>query len=160
MVILEGHRCGLVGNDSNRSDCCVTIPVGIGYSYLFGVVLAGSQIGYCNRAVGSGSERRARNSCGTGGVRVQTDLPATDVFTGVRRLDQLHTAFDQAVVERHRCCTACRDGHLLGVGAGTGILAVDAGIRMSQFLHVIGSCIESGYGDPAGGIRGVRTGNQ
>ena len=160
MVIFEGHRCGLVGNDSNRSDCCVTIPVTIGYSYLFGIVLTRSQIGYCNRAVGSGSERRTRNSCGTGGVRVQTDLPATDVFTGVRRLDQLHTAFDQAVVERHRCCTPSSDGHLLGIGAGTGILAVDAGIRMSQFLHIIGSCIESGYGDPAGGIRSVRTGNQ
>lgn len=85
-------------------------------------------------------------SC-AGRIRIKPDLPAAQIFTCVRSLDQLHAACIQLVCEADGGSSAAGNGHRLRVGAGTVVQGIDCAVRMPDLLNIVGSGCQPCDGD-------------
>lgn len=83
MGVGEGDFCGLANGNRYRLHGGVKFPIGIVRGNLFGVI--GSFLQARNRycAICPGGEWRAGNRVGAGSIRVQSNLPATQIFTRI-----------------------------------------------------------------------------
>ena len=106
------------------------------------------------RRMGSG------NQCGTGRIRVDTELPSCHIRTVIRSLCQTEITGPDLIREAYGSCSAKGDGHLLGIGTGAHILRVDTGIGMADFLDVIRAGSNTGHRDLAIGIGSMGAGHK
>ena len=106
------------------------------------------------RRMGSG------NQCGTGRIRVDTELPSCHIRTVIRGLCQTEIAGPDLIREAYGSCSTKGDGHLLGIGTGAHILGIDTGIGMADFLDVILARSNTGHRDLAIGIGSMGTGHE
>ena len=83
MGVGEGDFCGLTNCNRYRLHSGVKFPIGGICGNLFGVVGSFLQIRNRNRAICPGGEWRAGNRVGAGRIRVQSNLPATQIFARI-----------------------------------------------------------------------------
>lgn len=160
MGVGKGYCCRLVSSDGHRLYGSITLPVRISHCKLFGVI--GSRLQSCDSysSILSGGKRGSGHWAGAGRICIKTDLPAAQIFTCVRSLDQLHAACIQLVCEAHRGSSTAGNGHRLRVCAGTVVQGIDCAVRMPDLLNVVGSGCQPRNGNFAAGIGGMRSRNQ
>ena len=162
--VLETHRCGaaignryllriLTGTAVHRFNGRIRM------AQLLNVIRSDFETGYGDltgriRRMGSG------NQCGTGRIRVDTELPSCHIRTVIRGLCQTEIAGPDLIREAYGSCSTKGDGHLLGIGTGAHILGIDTGIGMADFLDVIRAWSNTGHRDLAIGIGSMGTGHE
>ena len=156
----EGYAGSLVRLNCYGFDCRIKAPVGIAGRDFLGVQRPGLQAADGHSAIRAGCKGRARHGIGAGSVIIQSNFPAGEICAGVGLLDQLYITGIFPIVEANGSCLPRGNRDLLGIGAGAGVERFQAGIRIAQFLNVISSGVQPGYGEPAAGIGGVGAGNQ
>ncbi|MGN0067156.1 MAG: hypothetical protein ACI38V_06050, partial [Bacteroides sp.] len=103
------------------------------------------------RAICPSSKGRASHGVGAIGIRIQPDLPATQVCTRVRGLNQLHAAGVQLVCEADCRGAACGYSYRLWVGAGAVVKGIDCAVRVLDFLDIVGAGGKPGDGNLTAG---------
>ena len=160
MVIREGHSGSCIGSNLDGLYGRIHDPVRIRHRKFLCIQSLRHQIIDRNRTIGSCSKGRTGNGFGTGRIRIDPDLPSAQITVCVRILDDLHRTGFPGILKAHRCGTAISDGHFLGILAGTAVHSFNGRIRMTQFLDIVSSDLQTGYGNLAAGIRRMRSGNQ
>lgn len=123
------------------------------------VVGSGIQAGNGDFTTGIGSMRTGHQRS-TGRVRINTELPSFQVLAIFRCFGQRQAASVQLIAEAYRCSAVCRDGNLLGIGAGTVILSANTAGGVTDLLDVVGTRFQTSNGDLAAGVGSMRTGHQ
>ena len=123
------------------------------------VVGSGIQAGNGDFTTGIGGMRTGHQRS-TGRVRINTELPTFQVLAIFRCLVQGQAASVQFIAETDRGSAVCRDGNLLGIGAGTVILSANAAGGVTDLLDVVGTGFQTSNGDLAAGVGSMRTGHQ
>ena len=155
MGVGEGDFCGLTDCNRYRLHSGVKFPIWVVRGNLFRIIGSLLQARSRYRAVCAGGEGRAGNGAGAVGIRIQPDLPATQVCTCVRGLNQLHAAGVQLVCETDRCRGTCCHSHRLRVGAGTVVQSIDSAVCMSNFFHIVSAGGKAGDGNFTAGVGAV-----
>ena len=156
----KGYGCRLVGSDGHRLYGSIALPIGIASSNLLSIQSSRQQT--CD---GYGSilpccEGRAGHRACAGRIRIKPDLPAAQIFTCVRSLDQLHAACIQLVCEADGGSSTAGNGHRLRVGTSTVVQCIDCAVRMPDLLNIVGSRCQPCDGDFAACIGGMRSRNR
>lgn len=157
MGVGEGDFCGLANGNCDGLHSGVKSPIVIVRGNLFGVIGSFLQARNRNRAICPGGEWRAGNSVGAVSIRIQPNLPATQVCTCVRGFHQLYAAGVQLIYEADRCRGTCGYSYGLWIGAGTGVQSVDGTAGVPQLLHIVSASGQPGNGNLAAAVGGVRS---
>ena len=120
---------------------CVEIPIGIACRDFSGIQYSRLQTGYSHSTVRSSHKRRIWYWVCAVRVIIQADFPAAQILTCVGLLHQCDAAGTAFVVKAHRSGLPGDNRDLLGIGAGTAVERIQTGIRIAQFLDIVGSGI-------------------
>ena len=161
-IVLEADRSGATCRDGDllrigAGAVILSAYAAVRVANLLNIVGAGEQAGDGDLTTGIGGMRSGYQGR-TGGVRVDTELPAFYVLTILGSLGQTQIATIQLIGEAHRCGAVCTDRDSLGIGTGTIILGIDTAVRVTGFLYIVGARNQAGNRDLAAGIGGMRTG--
>ena len=160
MGIVEGHGCRFSCFNGDGFYFGIADPVGIVNRDFLCVQCSNRQIGNRNRTIFTCCERRARYSLGTGGVGIQTNLPARQMFTAACFLHQLYGAGVQLILEADFGCSVSGNRYFLGIGAGTGIECINGAVGVTDFLNVISAGFQICHRNFTCGICCVRAGHK
>ena len=160
MGVGESHGGCLVGSNGHRFYCGIALPIGIAAGNLFCVKRSRLQSWDGYGSILPCCEGRAGHRAGAGRIRIKPDLPAAQIFTCVRSLDQLHAACIQLVCEADGGSSTAGNGHRLRVGAGTVVQGIDCAVRMPDLLNIVGSGCQPCDRDFAAGIGSMQSRNQ
>ena len=160
MGIGESHGGCLVGSNGHRFYCGIALPIGIAAGNLFCVKRSRLQSWDGYGSILPCCEGRAGHRAGAGRIRIKPDLPAAQIFTCVRSLNQLHAAGIQLVCEADGGSSTAGNGHRLRVGAGTVVQSVNCAVCMPKLLNVVSSGCQPCDGDFAAGIGSMQSRNQ
>ena len=156
----KSHRRRTVGCDRDRFHGSITDPVRIVAGFLPSVVSTGRQTRGSDRSIPTCSKGRAGDRAGAGGIRVQSDLPPAQILPRVGFLHQFYAAGIPFVCKADRRRRASRYRHLLRICTGTVIHLTDGAVRMSQLLDVVSPRRQTGSGNLAAIVSGMRAGYQ
>ena len=160
MGVRKGDAGCLVHLDRNGFDCRIEAPIRIIRGNFFGIQCSGLQTGYGHSSIASSSKGRAGNRFGAGRIRVQSNLPATQIFARIGFLHQLNTSGIALVIEADRSSPTGGNRNPLGIGTGAAVQGIYTGIRIPQFLDIVSASGQPRYGEFTAGIGGVWPGYQ